>query len=192
MKNLIFGLFCFVCFSFIFQKKQPDDDVILWSSVVKLKWDNFKGVQDTLSKYKAVTSTNIKTKANVFTEDLVDYNIMCLFEKNKSWTKDDKSNSLLQHEQIHFDIAELVTRKLRKKFLNHKFTNLKGVNDMITQVFQEAIIERRAINKTYDTETNHSIIVEKQKEWELKIANELKGLEQYASTKVVIKREKKK
>ena len=40
----------------------------------------------------------------------------------------------------------------------------------------------------YDNETEHGSVSSKQKEWELKIAKELKALDAYASTRVIIKR----
>ena len=47
---------------------------------------------------------------------------------------------------------------------------------------------RDSINAVYDLETDHGLIVTKQKEWERKIVKELKELEAYSSPNVVIKR----
>ncbi len=176
-----------ISLSFIYNIQEQSN--ILWSPKVKLTWDDFQGEVDSLNEYKAITSTLIKTDVIVYNDNELEYDISCLFEKNKSWVKK-KTNSLLKHEQLHFDIAELATRKMRKRFLQHKSLNRDSINLMINKIFQEATLERRKINKDYDKETNHSLIVEKQKEWELKIAKELKALEKYSSTKVVIKREK--
>lgn len=168
-------------------QQEEKNDTIHWSSTRKLTWDDFKGEIDNNSEYKAITTTNLKTKSNVFTNYLVDYELYCVFEKNKSWTKS-KTISLLKHEQIHFDISELVMRKMRKKFLAHNFSSLDNVNVMIERIFQEAVIERRSINSMYDEETEHGTIADKQKEWEIKIAKELKVLEEYSSPRVVIRR----
>lgn len=167
-----------------------DENIILWQANVKLTWDDFQCTPDSTSKYKALTSTEIKTEVMSYTKEELVYDISCRFEKKKSWTKLNKA-SLLNHEQLHFDIAELATRKMREKFSMHKSLDLNSINSMINKIFGEAVKERRALNKFYDSETNHGIIEDKQKEWEAKIAKELKALEKYANTRVVIKRVKK-
>jgi hypothetical protein len=107
----------------------------------------------------------------------------------ESWSKDKKSNSLLKHEQLHFDIAELTTRKLRQAYSTHVSYDIEATSLFIDSVFNRySKIEFDSINALYDTETNHGIIETKQKVWETKITSELKKLEKYASTKVVIKR----
>ena len=52
-------------------------------------------------------------------------------------------------------------------------------------IYNKNLQVKRDINKQYDLETEHGKINGVQKEWEKKIALELKSLSKYASPKVV-------
>jgi hypothetical protein len=169
---------------------EKNDSLILWSFSRKLTWDDFIATPDSNSRYEAITYTYIKSKVINYTNNELEYDISCSFEKNKSWTKL-KTASLLKHEQLHFDIAELATRKMRKHFLDHTSLNRDSIKLMINSITQEAILGRKALNQKYDKETNHGIITSKQNHWEEKITKELKEMEKYSSTRVVIMRPKK-
>lgn len=190
-RRLILIALCFVCFSFAGNERylQTQSDTILWTSTRKLTWDDFKGKPNEKSEYKAITSVVIDYK-NELSQSEINYEVACFFCKNIAWSKT-KSVELLKHEQLHFDIAELVTRKIRRDMIKYVSTNLteteKFVNKVNNKYFHQ---ELDSINQKYDLETNHSINKTKQKEWELKIAQELKNLEKYSSTKVLIKRVK--
>lgn len=192
--RLLMFTLCLICFSFISHKGnercfQTQNDKILWSTARKLTWDDFKGKSDEKSTYKAITSVVVDYK-NELLPDKINYEVSCFFCKNIAWTKS-KSIELLKHEQLHFDIAELVTRKIRRDMIKYVSINLAETEKYVSKVNNKYFHqELDSINKKYDTETNHSINNEKQKEWELKIAKELKALEKYSSTKVVIKRDK--
>lgn len=189
---LVLSLICCVCVSFIYQtkvNKQPKHDVILWNSATKLKWEDFKGKLDEKSEYKAMTYVQIGLDSKE-DQNYINVDVPCYFIKNLSWTKE-KSLSILKHEQLHFDIAELISRRIRKEFVNYKSTNIQKTYNDLQEIYRiHYRIKLDSINSKYDTETNHSINIEKQKEWELKIAKELKSLDKYSTTKIVIKREK--
>jgi hypothetical protein len=167
-----------------------NDTIILWNPLVKLKWKDFQGEVDKNSEYKAMTYVTVEINPIKLTNDTIICDITCWFEKKMSWSKDKQSVALLKHEQLHFDIAELSIRKLRKKFLAYKYLFKDSINPMIDGYVNEAILEKRKLNFLYDSETNHSIIADKQKEWELKIAAELKSLDKYSSSRVMIKKAK--
>lgn len=196
------GLFlgCFLFTSFITQDAARSDGAakiskdskneIKWSSGVKLKWDDFQGKPDSGSSYKAMTTTSIRTVPNEFTEEVVDYDFLCLFDKKDSWKKIE-ADALLKHEQLHFDIAELATRNLRKEFSEHRFVSLKGVNAHLKKVFSNAVAMRKKMGQEYDADTKHGIVEEEQRKWETKVAEELKQLDEYADSKVVLRKIKK-
>lgn len=168
-----------------------DTTPIIWSKTRKLIWKDFQGKPDSLSEFKAITSSRIESKSIVFKDEIIEYDFVCFFVKSKSWTKSN-TNTLLKHEQLHFDIAELATRKLRKKFLEYKYVSKESIKQIVNQYFDEAVLDRRKTNSLYDKETNHGTIETKQKEWETKIANELKKFDAFSNTRVVIKRVKNK
>ena len=183
---IIFIVSCFAICGFEFKKKTSDEK-ILWKSDKKLTWDDFQGTPDQNSEFDAMTYVNIKYKFDI-KENEINTNVNCFFSKNLSWTKE-KSSSLLNHEQLHFDIAELITRKMRKELLNHVSTSIETtqifLNEMKEKYFYKSL---DSVSSQYDFETNFSKNEIKQKEWGLKIMKQLNALEKYASTKVAIKR----
>jgi hypothetical protein len=164
-----------------------NNNEIIWNNDYKLKWSDFKGIPDKNSSYNAVTSSRLQVKDIQYSNEIVEYELMAVFQKNKSWTKSDGID-LLAHEQLHFDIAELVMRKARKKFLEHKFENLEGVNNMINLIIKQAGQEGFELGEQYDNETEHGIHKENQKKWQKKIENELDALKQYSPSKVTLKK----
>ncbi len=110
----------------------------------------------------------------------------------KSWKKESWiSESVLRHEQKHFDIVELYSRKLRKQVQeNHyssdneliaKSDSLYAINDKAMDVYQDK----------YDDETDGSMNGEQQRAWEKKIMNEINELDAYKNKSFVIHLRKK-
>ena len=170
------------------QSFQKNDDLILWKATRPLTWDNFKGKPDEKSKYRALTFVEISSIPLSYNNDSIIYDIPCYFISNQSWTKS-KSAALLRHEQLHFDIAELVTRKILSDYSTHQLNDLEKSYIILDRIFKKyGNKDRDSINKKYDSETNHGVIAEKQQQWEVKIAAELKKLDHYASSKVIVRR----
>lgn len=194
MKFIFFGILLMLLPGFSFETKnnftESNTDSILWNLKTKLTWDDFQGTPDEKSSYKALTYSTVIANHIKVSDEIIEYDISCLFEKKLSWSKNKKSSELLKHEQLHFDIAELATRRMRQKFLAFENFELKNINNMVREIFKEEENERKTLNREYDTETKHGLIKDKQKEWEVKIAKELKELNKYSNTRVVITRMK--
>lgn len=167
------------------------DSLILWKPSLKLRWDDFQGVVDSISTYEAMTFVFMNFEIKSTTKFSIIMNISCYFNKQNSWSKNKNDLKLLAHEKLHFDIAELVTRKVREEFCLHQSKDINVTNIFMQDIVNKYSIERDSLNKSYDRETNHGIIDKKQKEWEAKITKELKALDKYSKTQVIIKREKK-
>jgi hypothetical protein len=168
---------------------QEKKSFLEWDSDQKLDWSDFTSIPDSLNQHRAMTFTKIKTKVHSYSIDSIVYDVYCYFDRDLSWTKDKNSQELLDHEQGHFDISELVTRKLRKEYSKMNISDIEPSFEKLTSVFNKyAVNEKNKVNNLYDRETKHGIIPNKQKEWELMIAKELKALDAYSSTRVVIKR----
>jgi len=77
---------------------------------------------------------------------------------------------LLEHEQIHFDIAEVTVRKIKARFAG--FTNAcaePGGTDPIQQVVVEADRELDEEQQRYDRETGHGVNARAQDAWKRRI-----------------------
>lgn len=155
-------------------------DKVFWAKDKPLTWDHFKGTPDTTSKYAAATDCHIdmnyKTRKDTLYVKVETYSTT--FD---SWVKlKRKTVDLLKHEQLHFDVAELFARKLRKSILELKIQKKDAVNAL--QAIEAA--NTNAFGKyqdLYDSETDHNLIRNKQIEWEKKITTELKAYDAYSN-----------
>jgi hypothetical protein len=154
-------------------------DTVYWNANQKLTWEDFKGRPDKTTNLLAMTQAGIGYNFSCRNGKL-DVKIFCYFNVNKSWTKETDSADLLQHEQIHFNITELYTRKLRKRISELSDPCGKDMKEL-DKIYGSNFKECAKAQDDYDRESNHSLNDEQQKLWEEKIAGELKELENFAS-----------
>ena len=77
---------------------------------------------------------------------------------------------LLEHEQLHFDIAELVVRQIRARFAGFKNACAEaGGTDPIQQMVVEADRELQEEQQRYDRETGHGTNARAQDAWKRRI-----------------------
>lgn len=165
-------------FSLIITINSYAQDTINWRANYKLKWQDFQGKPDTNSIYSAVSNPVIKYKLRA-DEDGFNVEVFCYLIKGNSWARYKTNDTLLKHEQGHFDIAELFARKLRKLFSEYKF-NYKTVGTDIEKIFVVNKKERTRVDLLYDKETNFSKNSKKQFYWNNKIKAELLKLKKYS------------
>ncbi len=145
-----------------------------------LTWKDFKGKVNKRSSYFASTSSGYKYNA-AFVGDSLRIVLPCMFYPGKSWVKKGKETpSLLKHEQGHFDLTEIYTRKMRQEIASKKY-HVKKVNIAITKVIKKYSKQLSLAQGKYDTQTNHSIIEKQQEKWNEKIRLDLKSTEMYAN-----------
>lgn len=165
---------------------KPDDPKILWNKDSLLRWDDFQGKIPATVATAAMTYTTIGLNTFDYTTTSYNVSIKAMFVKNKSWVQIKKTTDyLLKHEQLHFDIAELFARKLRKGLIEGKFTGSQ-LSNQVTAMFKNYNSKLEAYQAKYDKETNHSRITEKQEQWESTVPKELLKLDSYTDTLVVI------
>ena len=157
-----------------------NDSTILWQKSRLLEWKDFKGkgkapknthvlhkVAETISLIKMVYAKNQNgIEKEVF---------LCYFSKNKSWTITEDVKTL-EHEQLHFDIMEVFTRRIRKQ---HQELDSLGITDLdeydlhTNRLIQESV----EFNREYDDEV--LLNYPKQQEWRKCIDKELDELKEY-------------
>lgn len=193
MGNLIFFtilLFSSTFFSESFNKSESSvtvnkiqtelPDTIYWRSDIKIHWVDFRGEAEKESSFLAYTSTLISLKYSIQIKGdkvIPEFNVSCAFNCNKSWARKDEpdflNETLLEHEQLHFDIAELTARKLRKALNNQKFT--KENYEYKIEAIRSSILKNGGLMQDhYDNESGHGTQVKEQKMWQKKIEQELK------------------
>ena len=160
-------------------QKQKCKDCIEWSQNRKLAWSDFKGRPNKISRNEALTDSGISIGLKCDSR-ASEVTIECFFDRSKSWAKNNRTDYLLAHEQLHFDITELFARKLRKQIA--KLGNdCKKLNNHSEIYYNQNHKELVAYQLAYDADSNHSLNNEKQAYWEERIARELEKLKPYAS-----------
>ncbi len=108
--------------------------------------------------------------------------VITKFNTSLSWMKPEAKGKayVLKHEQGHFDIFEIFARRCRKALMEAKLTN-KNAAKKILEIIEKNRQQAYKYQDKYDKQTQHSQKVEKQEEWNKKIAAELKELEAFSS-----------
>ncbi|MBG6233989.1 hypothetical protein IWX76_000544 [Pedobacter sp. CAN_A7] len=102
------------------------------------------------------------------------------FMHDKSWfltdrLSEEQVNHLLNHEQMHFAIGEMMKREVKKTLSNFKYS--KNFRTEIDSLFKLTNVKYRQLDQQYDRETNHSRDTVSQKRWDAYIKSNLELLE---------------
>ena len=77
---------------------------------------------------------------------------------------------LLEHEQLHFDIAEVTVRRIRMRFLDFKDAcGEAGDTDPIRQMIVDADRALGEEQERFDDETGHGLNARVQDQWKRRI-----------------------
>lgn len=143
-----------------------------------LRWEDFTGSPDNNTDLYAYTYWYVSYKWGPFQYkgDTVKWKVEVILELEKrSWRKQDKvTDSLLQHEQGHFNIGLLFAAAFKKRvdktpFFRHNYET------RIAEIFREELEKYRALEKEYDKETEHFHNREQQKKWDRFLSKELEN-----------------
>ena len=158
---------------------------IPWKAGRLLVWDDFKGAvpSNAPDSVVAVTNSGIGIQTNtVTTNSAVKVYVYNSFETSLSWVRPgEQKHAVLVHEQGHFDLCELYTRKMRQRFAaaNITFKNLQDVNRDIYNSTMKEYIQRQS---DYEDATQHGMIETVQQEWTGTIAKELAEMDSWAGS----------
>lgn len=158
-------------------QQTADDNLIDWKASRKLTWADFKGSPDPASSNAALTNSSITVEFGYNNKGLT-HSIKCRFNKTLSWGRL-RNDYILNHEQGHFDIAETHARLLHKNLTDYTF-NSKTVSNDINRIYNDVMKLHVAMQKDYDSTTDHSLDTAQQQLWNNKISAMLKELEQYS------------
>ncbi len=179
---IFFSLLAFSLTSF----EKKEEEKIAWRSDTRLDWKDFKGKPNKASRNAAMTDSGYGFETGDVVKDSMKFIVVNYFYPKSSWVKLDIATSgLLAHEQCHFDITEIFTRKFRKQLLSSKL-NRSTLKSMLEKLFNNNQEQWKNFQTKYDNETEHSKNEQKQKEWEKKVRKELNELELFAGTEIKI------
>jgi hypothetical protein len=158
----------------------------------KLEWSDFTGNPDYATTWAAFIYWKVfYTTDSIYTyglpgddgEAYVEPNIKVWYAiSNRSWVKPIfKNDEALKHEQGHFDIAKLCALEFQNtvalmKPIN-RFNWKHGVDSALHSIFERY----RQVEKIYDLETNHSLDVKAQADWEKKLAERITKMNRFST-----------
>ncbi|MBM4167332.1 MAG: DUF922 domain-containing protein [Ignavibacteria bacterium] len=181
MKPLFFKIifFCFIFFAKNISLSDGYTNIeIVWSESSKIMWNDFKKEPPKSAEADAQSWVGVnyswKYENLKFTLD-----VYAFFLPEKSWVKDEKRNdTLLVHEQFHFTIAELYSRKLKKAISEAEVDckNIDNVSAIIKKLADENEKELQDRQEDYDSDTEHGNDVEEQRNWQIILLKELQEL----------------
>ena len=170
-----------LCMLFILASSfQNNDNVIVWNKARKLTWNDFQGEISNDKAYEVINVYNENEEDAARSRVAIalyfkceggkaNHTVRAEFEKNNSWYYPKrKTDAVLNHEQLHFDITELYARELRTKLASMKNPCDKSSVGLVYQANENAFVE---FVRQYDIETSHGVNKQKQSEWESRIQN---------------------
>lgn len=184
---LTFFAFSIALSQVLFSQEKTEGDLnrIYWSDWYRLEWNDFQAKPDNDVSVAALSSIALPYNLMSDGEGEVIVDINVCFIKNESWAKEKQRNTvLLQHEQLHFDIAELHRRKVVKALLESQLT--KGnyrdqIHDIMARFWKK---QYREMQERYDNESNYSQFFKGQIKWNKFIEQELRNYEDYTFTEL--------
>jgi hypothetical protein len=159
-------------------------DSLLWSAARRLSWSDFLGTPQVGRDRSAVTGYVLMYTAEC-ESDAFTYRVQTAFLPRQSWVKPEvvmlgpTSRRALQHEQTHFDLAEVDARRIRRALagLATPCDMTSGERNAVVARFIE---EDGEIQARYDRETAHGLDADRQIEWEATASRQLATMARYA------------
>ena len=157
----------------------------------KLTFNNFRVIHSARKKQAlsvgAVTSSQPAVEVSVSNLDLqrvLTISMTNRFSYNKSWVSADalQDSGLLQHEQGHFDINEIYTRKTFQQLKQIKFSN--DFQAEIARVMTIMNQERSKVQQAYERQTLHGLLHANQAKWNMDIEKSLTSLPPYEGQQI--------
>jgi hypothetical protein len=166
-------------------KVEAASSIIPWEEHVPLSWYDFKGSAKNWTGISALTASAIEYSYDC-QDDRLDVDIQAIFIKDESWVRSEaKTDYILAHEQLHFDITEIFARKLRREVARQ----IRSCDDVwkLDRIAGKIIEEWKDVQNQYDKDTHHSIDRELQLLWEEKVVYDLEAHEDYSMDKWVFR-----
>lgn len=151
-----------------------------WKENIRLQTAHYKGKPVVNSKFYANTSTQLSF--TIIRKTGVTAEATAFFDPYKSWIRPTSPVTVIQHEQLHFDITEIYAREMRKQIKVLEGLKLKPEEHKVklTNLYNTVAHLLRNDQMRYDVETNHSLDKAMQKKWTDSVAIRLSLLKAYS------------
>jgi len=158
-------------------------DTIYWSPERPLAWEDFIAVPEKGATESAQAATGVALEFQYRETDQkgkweYQYKVYSYFLPYLSWKKPQDINYyLLEHEQTHFHISELLARKLKEEL--SKMIADENVGVEAERIYNKMQKDHAALQNKYDQDTKNSLEIDQQLEWQQKIQDSLKQYEDW-------------
>lgn len=178
LSTIISTIFLLSCSNNLFNGKR-DIPIICWEHPNLLQWNDFEGEIPNRTLNAAETHVLIRYKIISKKSVIVE----CCMDRTKSWVNlNSATDSLLIHEQYHFNLAEIYARKIRREMSNLDTLSISNTKEIYEKWLQLHWSEQAR----YDKETNFSKNRQKQQEWQNHMEKELEELAKFQEGVVFI------
>jgi|GEM_PF-342927 len=152
------------------------DTIVHYASSRPLTWADFKGRPSILSRWAAQVFTSFGFEARSTIKNRVvelHVRVSVWLDKTISWGRPDSKNDyVLAHEQLHFDITQIIGQRFKKKVQNMLFST-DDYSSEIQYQYLEFYRDLAQLQQQYDAETNHGLDQAAQSRWSEKVKKEL-------------------
>jgi len=157
------------------------EPLVEWNPERKLVWSDFRATRKPPGKVPAALSTcGFGFEATEENHRVVSVEIHVTFYQDKSWKNPQhQTDDVLSHEQIHFDITELMGRNFHKEILSLKAKG-KLSQRTLKKIYDRISKEHSQLQQLYDKQTNHSLNTKMQDWWAQYISSEIEKTEAFS------------
>jgi hypothetical protein len=163
--------------SFTDYSEQPEGDTIYYAVNRPLAWADFQSRMKPPGRFEAEVMPGIgyNQQAEVI-KGTIRVNVVMKTYLPKSAARANatgRNDYALNHEQRHFDITKIITEQFKQKVLCKPLTP-DTFEAFINMQYLDSYRDMHAMQKAYDTETNHGANRFAQESWNNRIDKELK------------------
>ncbi len=157
-----------------------DPEQIGYDAGRPLHIEDFNGKPDKQSVALAATYSGFSLQYELTSDykgTTANITLLPYFDKNRSWMKADGKNAyVLQHEQLHFDIAAMKTYELATALRKLKVT-VAAFREAVDSLQKQYSRETEQLQSVYDEDTGHGAQKSRQLLWEGRIKADLNDRE---------------
>jgi len=163
-------------------------EITPWNGSNELTWKDYNVLEREPNGSIAACSKISITYVPVVKNDSIDIYVYCYLNRSGSYVyKAHENDNTLEHERGHFNLAEVYARTLRKEILEGSFT-LNSFQRYLGKYYRNIKREWKKEDRLYEEDTGvESGDTAKQKEWNTKIEEQLKQLNTYNISHILIK-----
>lgn len=147
-------------------------DPFVWSADRRLTWEDFQGPPDRTSRAVATTAYAIVLNT-ACQDDVLVSRVTSTFLPHASWVRPTYivhrlAGTTLRHEQAHFDLSEVMARRLRAELRSLR-SPCDGADPARLAIYARYKQDDAKVQRQYDRETEHGTILRQQRLWEARI-----------------------